>query len=498
MFVINDDLSINITRGDTAVFCVNAIDESGSNYLFQNGDVIRIKVTEKKACENVMFQKDFVVAAETEQVEILLTEEDTKIGEVISKPTDYWYEIELNPLTNPQTIIGYDDDGAKIFKLYPEGKDIEQVEPTPEEIPVIDEELDLTSERPVQNHVIARAILTMQEEIARIDTDVSITGEDLKPLENDIETNKGNIAKNTSNIEDLSSNVENLTTTLDTHTANTSNPHNVTAEQTSYDNSISGTHASNVQGAIDELKGTIGNTSKKQLIPYPYYYTTQSQNGIAFTDLGDGRVQANGTSTDHTVFQMHHRLNKPITYEKGTYILNGTPKEIVDSGCYIGIANTGENNVQNLLVMDSGNGADLTLSENVSVGVFIVVPSGVTLNNVIFEPMLRYASIEDDTYEPYVADVQTQINSNCVRAYTEHFKLTNISANTLLMTTLTPSLPNGAKLIGHYVSGFNCSDNSGHIYYLGFLGDSTTNTFAFRGSNAQTWVNLYIVYLYTL
>ena len=81
MFVINDDLSINITRGDTAVFCVNAIDESGSNYLFQNGDVIRIKVTEKKACENVMFQKDFVVTEETEQVEILLTEEDTKIGE---------------------------------------------------------------------------------------------------------------------------------------------------------------------------------------------------------------------------------------------------------------------------------------------------------------------------------------------------------------------------------------------------------------------------------
>ena len=45
------------------------------------------------------------------------------IGEVINKPTNYWYEIELNPNTQPQTIIGYDEDGEKLFVLYPEGSD---------------------------------------------------------------------------------------------------------------------------------------------------------------------------------------------------------------------------------------------------------------------------------------------------------------------------------------------------------------------------------------
>lgn len=49
--------------------------------------------------------------------------DETKIGEYISKPKEYWYEIELNPETYPQTIIGYDEDGPKVLILYPEGGD---------------------------------------------------------------------------------------------------------------------------------------------------------------------------------------------------------------------------------------------------------------------------------------------------------------------------------------------------------------------------------------
>lgn len=120
MFVINEDLSIDITRGDAVVFSVGAkIGEE--NYKFQPGDVVRFSVFGKKDCSNVVLQKDVAVAEETEAVEVVLTGEDTKIGETISKPVDYWYEVELNPDTNPQTIIGYDKNGAKVFKLYPEG-----------------------------------------------------------------------------------------------------------------------------------------------------------------------------------------------------------------------------------------------------------------------------------------------------------------------------------------------------------------------------------------
>ncbi len=160
MFTINDDLSIYATRGDTVFFTVTA-EENGVPYYFEAGDVLRMKIFQKKNAVNVVLEKCFPVEAKTDRFTILLTEEDTKIGDVISKPTDYWYEIELNPFTNPQTIIGYDEDGAKIFKLFPEGKDSEVPEVDPEDIPVVDIELDMTSNRPVQNQAIARAIVNI-------------------------------------------------------------------------------------------------------------------------------------------------------------------------------------------------------------------------------------------------------------------------------------------------------------------------------------------------
>lgn len=133
MIVVNEDKSINVTRGDVANFMVCAnVDEE--RITFKPGQVLRIKVFEKKNAENVVLQKDFTIAEECEEAAIQLTGADTKIGEVISKPVDYWYEIVLNPFTNPQTIVGYDDDGAKIFKLFPEGGEVDDSETNPEEV----------------------------------------------------------------------------------------------------------------------------------------------------------------------------------------------------------------------------------------------------------------------------------------------------------------------------------------------------------------------------
>jgi hypothetical protein len=120
MFVIDNDLTIHITRGDTALIAVTAT-IGGTYFEFKPDDVVRLKVFAKKDCDDVVLKKDTVVTAATEAVEITLTGEDTKIGEIINKPVDYWYEVELNPETNPQTIVGYDENGAKVFKLYPEG-----------------------------------------------------------------------------------------------------------------------------------------------------------------------------------------------------------------------------------------------------------------------------------------------------------------------------------------------------------------------------------------
>lgn len=168
MFAIDGD-TINVTRGDIAYFSVKAKEDNGY-HTFKAGDIIRIKVFGKKDCENVVLQKDFPVTTNTDTVEIFLDKVDTKIGDAISKPVNYWYEIELNPENNPQTIIAYNEDGAKVFTLYPEGEDTEAEEPeiTPEDVPVIDGELNLLSVRPVTNKAIAREILAIKEDIADI------------------------------------------------------------------------------------------------------------------------------------------------------------------------------------------------------------------------------------------------------------------------------------------------------------------------------------------
>lgn len=123
MFVINSDYSIHLTRGDIATIGVTAVTLEDDVYVFNKGDIVRFKVYEKNRPELVVIEKDITVDSEIHEVTIQLNRDDTKIGDLINKPKDYWYEIELNPETMPQTIIGYDIKGPKVFRLYPEGED---------------------------------------------------------------------------------------------------------------------------------------------------------------------------------------------------------------------------------------------------------------------------------------------------------------------------------------------------------------------------------------
>ena len=116
--------NIEVTRGDVLPLSIATKDKEGNDYVFKVGDVVRFKVMEKKKCNCVVLSKDVTVEQETTAVEIDLTSEETKIGTLINKHVDYWYEVELNPDTYCQTIIGYTkEDGAKLFTLLPEGDD---------------------------------------------------------------------------------------------------------------------------------------------------------------------------------------------------------------------------------------------------------------------------------------------------------------------------------------------------------------------------------------
>lgn len=116
MFKIINNV-ILLTRGDKAVF-----DFSIDNYIFTRGDKVVFAVYDKKGLENPpLIKKEKIIEDDSKVIQFELNSLDTKIGKIVNKPTEYWYEIQLN---EDQTVLGYDTNGPKLLILYPEGADI--------------------------------------------------------------------------------------------------------------------------------------------------------------------------------------------------------------------------------------------------------------------------------------------------------------------------------------------------------------------------------------
>ena len=119
------DRNIIITRGNMLPITVSAENLDKSDYEFQVNDKIRFKIMQKDKVELVLLQKDFEVTEAGTEQQIIIPANEMKIGELKSKPTDYWYEIELNPdKENTITIEGYrKEEGPAIITILPEGGD---------------------------------------------------------------------------------------------------------------------------------------------------------------------------------------------------------------------------------------------------------------------------------------------------------------------------------------------------------------------------------------
>lgn len=89
---------------------------------FEQGDKITMNVYEEERMEDqpVMSVEAHPIPG-TSYANIIMTEQDTKIGDYINEKTKFWYEIVINDV---DTIIGFDDNGPALFILYPEGADI--------------------------------------------------------------------------------------------------------------------------------------------------------------------------------------------------------------------------------------------------------------------------------------------------------------------------------------------------------------------------------------
>lgn len=159
-----------------------------------------------------------------------------------------------------------------------------------------------------------------------------------------------------------------------------------------------------------DIYAVMGKMGAKNLLSYPYKETTKTQNGITFTDNGDGTITANGTATADAYFSCHSRVQgeaNDLIIPNGRYILTGCPSG-GGTSTYNMLAERTYNGSVDLLGRDSGdgvlvvaNGDDFSVNEvNLQINIFIKNRYAIT-NPITFKPMLRLASDTDDTYQPY-------------------------------------------------------------------------------------------------
>ena len=117
---------------------------------------------------------------------------------------------------------------------------------------------------------------------------------------------------------------------------------------------------------------------------------TQTISDVTYTINSDGSVTTSGTATDHSWYNY-----SDIILKKGTYTYNGSPKgSSPNKLSYIYNVETTQG------YPDHGNGVTFTLDHDTNIRVVIYHNTG-QVGNETYYPMLRDASIKDDTYVPY-------------------------------------------------------------------------------------------------
>ena len=151
-------------------------------------------------------------------------------------------------------------------------------------------------------------------------------------------------------------------------------------------------------------------TTGANLLPYPYYETSKTVNGITYTVNNDGSVLLNGTATSDTSLTLFGDTEETSTYNiPGDYVSGGTSDAHVRvvarlNGEYHSIAN----NTSGFTKIDK--------SVYTKGYVEIKITAGKTLNNVIIKPML--SNEQTIPWEPYTGgqpspspDYEQPINS---------------------------------------------------------------------------------------
>lgn len=154
---------------------------------------------------------------------------------------------------------------------------------------------------------------------------------------------------------------------------------------------------------ISEFEFPFSVEESKNILPYPYYQTSRIDSGLTYTDNGDGSITINGTNESSAVkaFLMRSRDNEDYKLPAGTYVLSGGISS--SQRAVINYMKDGATSATTLAA-SSGNETTFTVTEDISqypLQVGIYTSAGASWDNVTVYPMIRVATVEDDTWQEY-------------------------------------------------------------------------------------------------
>lgn len=152
---------------------------------------------------------------------------------------------------------------------------------------------------------------------------------------------------------------------------------------------VSATELGDNVGATKQVVIGIG----KNLLSYPYHETTKTENGITFTDNGDGTITVNGTATAAVEFNFTAQNPNFNWLENNTYYyFSGSPDSTkVSMRTYYTDADGAKIQKQGRVVWRS----DYVLNKFA-----MQIAEGTTLENVLIQPMVAQTA-NATAYEPY-------------------------------------------------------------------------------------------------
>ena len=136
----------------------------------------------------------------------------------------------------------------------------------------------------------------------------------------------------------------------------------------------------------------------------PNNATSQTINGITFTVNDDGSILVNGTNTGTSSIEyiIYSDVSMSMIISAGDYKLSNGISGGVPGGVYLRLTLYPVGGGHSYSPHCSNN--EITLNYTKDTKLYkarIDIPSGAIVDNLLFKPMLRLASITDSTYEQY-------------------------------------------------------------------------------------------------